>query len=374
MSKKKNDLTDKYRPKKLSEVIGQPSVVKAFTNAFKYKTIRQAYILAGNFGTGKTTVARIVAAMENCEEKGSSSDPCGKCRNCEQIFSGDSYDVKEMDAASKRGIDDIRSIHKELYQSPIECKTKYVIFDEAHSLSGYAAEAALKMIEEPPPHTRFILATTDFHKLKETIRSRCIPWRFGKVNWMEILTHLKDISTKEELNVEENALRLIARSSKGSVRDSLKNLQAAIDYCGEEEITLENAKNALGTIDDALYFELINSFIELDAIKSYRIINEILKDGREAKSVMNDLFDYLTNLLLVKACKKDLACLTLSEEEVKKYSHQGKVIKGDTLIRMMNFLHEVGDGLNKNVDPVNLFNKFFVQSLMLNKKNKNGEN
>ena len=180
-----------------------------------------------------------------------------KYEKMEQIFTGNSFDVKELDAASHRSVDDIRSIHKDLYQTPIQCRFKYVIIDEVHSLTNIAEEAALKMIEEPPDHTRFILCTTDPHKLKDTIHSRCILWAFNKVSWTEIYNHLCNIAKKENLEYEEMALKTMAKMAKGSVRDSLQNLQTVVNYVGSDKITDQQTREALGTIDEKLYFDLV---------------------------------------------------------------------------------------------------------------------
>ncbi len=354
-------LSIKYRPKKLSEVIGQPVIVQAFNNAIKNKTLHHAYILAGAYGSGKTTVARIVAATENCEKAFSS--PCGKCRNCKEIFEGKSIDVKEVDAASNRGIEDIRAIHKDIYLCPIQCRTKYIILDEGHSLTGYAAEAALKMIEEPPDHVRFILCTTDPHKLKDTIHSRCILWTFNKISWMEIYTHLCNIAKKEELECEEAALKTMAKMAKGSVRDALQNLQTVVNYVGEEKITDEQTRQALGTINEKLYFDLIEAIIAKDVSKCYQIINEIFKTGKEAGVVIKDMYAYLNNLLKAKFCKNDLSSFSLTEDEAKRYLYQTKKMEGDLIIKMMNLMNKIGFSISVNLNPQDVFDQFAIETI-----------
>ena len=311
----------KYRPKKLSEVIGQPVVVKAFGNAFKYKTLHHAYILAGKFGTGKTTVARILAAMENCEH-GNNNEPCGVCKNCVEIFNGNSFDIREMDAASNRGIDDIRQLKKEIYQSPLECRTKYIIIDEAHSLTKEGAESALKMIEEPPAKVRFILATTDPHKLKDTIQSRCITWKFNKVGWTELYNHIKSIATKEGIKVDDAALKICAKSSQGSVRNSLQNLQTMINYVGCGNITVEDAKESLGAVDEKLYFDLMDSIASADASKALYYVNYILMDGKDIGTIINGINTHISHLLKARILQKDLSQFSFSEDESKKYCEQ----------------------------------------------------
>jgi len=367
-------LTIKYRPKKLSEVIGQPVVVKAFTNAFKFHTLHHAYILAGNYGCGKTTVARIIAATENCEKHG--KDPCGKCDNCREIFDGKSLEIKEIDAASQGGADNIRELHKELYQCPVHCNTRYVIIDEAHSLTPQAAEASLKMIEEPPKSVRFILCTTEPQAFKPTIHSRCITWSFNKVSWSEIFKHLQKISDEEKLSYDIKALRIAAKYAKGSVRDGIQNLQTMINYVGEDKITIESAREALGVIDEKLYFDLVEGVIKCSSIKCFRSINQMFKDGKESKVVVDGVFEHLNNLLLVLACKNknDLLQFDFSEEEIKRYLYQASNVKGDMILRMMNLLNEVVFGIEYSLSPDKLFNKFAVECILSQKQQKTKSN
>lgn len=357
----------KYRPKSLSEVIGQPVVVKAFTNAFKHKTLHHAYILAGNLGSGKTSTARILAAMENCE-KGSTLEPCNQCVNCKEIFNGNSFDVRELDAASGGNIDDIRALRKEVYQSPVNCRVKYVIIDECHSLSRDAAEASLKMIEEPPSRVRFILCTTNPQALKDTIHSRCILWKFNKVAWIDLFNHLKNISAKENIEYDEIALRMAAKTSKGSVRDSLQNLQTMINYVGQGKLTSDVAKEALGIVDYNSYFNLINSIIKEDMVGSFQIINNILRDGKEIGIIIDDIYNYLDNLMKVKVCKNNLEYLDFNEEEEKRYIYQSGKLLISSILKMMNFMGEICFGLEYNLDPQVLLNKFVVQSILVQKK------
>jgi DNA polymerase III subunit gamma/tau len=366
-------LVTKYRPKKLSDVIGQQVVVKAFTNAFKANNMHHAYILAGAWGTGKTTVGRIVAAMENCE-KGRTLEPCGECNNCKQIFSGKSFDVKEIDAASNRGVDDIRQLHRDLYTCPTQCRKKYVILDECHSLTGIAAEASLKMIEEPPSFVRFILATTEPHRLKNTIHSRCIMWKFNKVNWTEIYSHLVDIATKEGIEYEEEALKIAARAAKGSVRDSLQNLQTMMNYVGKGKITSADAVESLGMVEQKMYFELFDAICNKNTLKCYQSINNILKNGKEAGAVIKDIYSHLDNLLISLACKSDLSSFSFSEDEIKKYCHQSSMFKGTSIIKIMNLMNYVNHGLTVNLDPQILLNKFALESIVVVRQAENKNN
>lgn len=356
-------LSIRYRPKKLSDVIGQPVVVKAFQNAFKHKNLHHAYILAGKFGTGKTTVARIIAAMENCV-KGCTQEPCGECKNCIQIFEGSSFDVKEMDAASNRGVDDIRQLKQVIYQSPLECRTKYIIIDEAHSLTREGAEAALKMIEEPPEKVRFILATTDPHKLKDTIHSRCIMWKFNEVSWIEMYEHLKNIATQENISYDDDALKICAKNARGSVRNSLQNLQTVLNYSGGGRIEIGEAKEALGAIDEKMYFDLIDSIAQCDASKALYYINQLLIDGKEVGLILNGLNTHISHLLKARMLKKDLSQFSFSEEESKRYCDQSDtMLSGHALLMMMKQLREISFGINYNLDPQAELEEFVITAI-----------
>jgi len=358
-------LVKKYRPTSLNDVVGQPVVVRGLKNAFKVGNLHHAYILAGKFGCGKTSIARIMAAMINCVD-GPSENPCGKCKNCKEIFSGKSYEVNEMDAASNRGIDDIRQLHKSLYTCPINYRKKIVIIDEAHSLTGTAAEAALKMIEEPPEHVMFFLVTTDPHLLKDTIQSRCIMWKLNSVNWLDIFNHLKNIADKENIEYEDESLKVAARAAKGSVRNSLQNLQIILDYSGDKIIGEKAAKEALGVVEQKAYFEFIDALLEGDSQKGFKCINNILRDGKESGVVVNDLYAHLHNLMLARIAPDSLGFFGLTDEEIKQYTYQtNKIVQGQFILNLMENLSTVSRDLKLNFDIQYLLNRYFVKGIVL---------
>ena len=325
--------------------------------------------VANGYINHNTTVARIVAAMENCKERG--KDPCGKCSNCKDIFSGKSYEVLEIDAGSSGKVDDIRELSKSLHHCPVECVTKYVIIDEAHSLTGSAAEASLKMIEEPPPYVRFILCTTEPQAFKPTIHSRCILWTFNKVPRHDIYRHLQMISKKEELDYEDKALQIAAKYAKGSVRDAIQYLQTIINYVGEEKITTESAIEALGVIDESLYFDLVDAIIAKSPFRCFQAINRMFCDGKEAKVILGGVHEHLNNLLVMRTCRNELDAFDFTQEEVKRYVHQNSKIcagGGNALIKIMNLLSQVSFGVEYSLNPAQLFNKFAVQSVLIMKE------
>ncbi len=311
-----------------------------------------------------TSMSRILAAMDNCE-KGPSIDPCGTCKTCLSIFTGKSIDVKEIDAASNRGIDDIRDLKDEIRFAPVECRKKYVIIDEAHSLTGFAAEAALKMIEEPPDHVRFILATTEPQSLKSTILSRCIMLRFTQVSSPILLEHLLLVAKNENVDYDEDALKLAVRSSNGSVRDSLQRLQVLINYAGEEKITKELAKEALGVIDQALFIQFIDAICNQQAPEGFHVVEKLLECGSTAKEITDGLHNHLCNLMLSIASKGDLSNLGFTDEDGKKYIHQAKTIGLELVLEMMSLVEsQINRPLFFNMNPQELLNKFVVLSII----------
>jgi DNA polymerase III subunit gamma/tau len=363
-------LATKYRPKNVSEIIGQDVAVTAVTNAFKSKTLHHAYVFAGKYGCGKTTMARVLAAMENCK-KGATLEPCGECENCVPIFAGKSTDVKEMDAASHRGIDDIRAIRDDIRYAPISCRIKYIIIDEAHSLTGQAAEAALKMIEEPPEHVRFILCTTDPHLLKDTIHSRCIMFKFHKVSWHILYEHLQKIATTEGLECDDDALRVAARTADGSVRNALQNLQTMVNYVAGGKVTHDAAKQVLGAIDENLFFHLIDAIINGKAPKAIQVIDMLMRDGRQSTEALEGMYGHLRNLMLNLTCANSIEQFDYTEDEVKRYGHQAKQVGLELTLEMMSLLVDVNRGLIVNVDPQVLLEKYVIDSIVAKRKKDN---
>lgn len=360
-------LSVKHRPRNLEDIIGQEVAIKSIKHAFEHKSLHHAYIFAGKFGCGKTTMARVLAAMFNCR-KGPTSVPCNECDNCIAIFQGKALDVKEIDAASNRGIDDIRALKEEVRYSPIEGQKKIVIIDEAHSLTDKAAEAALKIIEEPPPHVIFILCTTDPHMIIETIHSRCLTLKFYKVNWSQIHQHLIKVAEKEQTIIDDDALKLCARSAGGSVRNALQNLQSLINYKGDKDITFDDAKLVLGAIDENLYFKMVTSLIDTNAPQGFQVIEQILSDGRDAAQALDGLYAHLRKLLLAKTCPKDLSSFGFTEEDAKRFSYQSSQSGLELIMEMMSLTMDVSRGLNFNLDPQTLFEKLFVDSVIAKRR------
>jgi DNA polymerase-3 subunit gamma/tau len=365
-----NVLALKYRPTKLTDLIGQDSVTTTLTNAFKDKDIYTCLVFAGNFGCGKTSAARILAAMENCAD-GPTLEPCGHCKMCRDIFAGDSIDVREVNAASHNGIDDIRNIADFVGSGPLLARTKYVIFDEVHALSRQAVESALKVLEEPPEGVRFVLCTTDLHKLKATIQTRCMPFRFTKVPWPQIAEHLKSIAALEKISVDDASLKIAAKLSDGSVRNSLRNLQLLKTYAGQKPITVDIAQQALGAIDDNNWFILMDAIIDRDATSGIKIIQELFSKGLDVAQILNGLTEHLRTMLLLGTVKNTSGLLYLSEEEKKQYVHRisrMSIYLVDLVIEMISLLQDVHRGITLNIHAQTLLEQFLIKSMIRRKQ------
>jgi DNA polymerase III subunit gamma/tau len=309
-----------------------------------------------------TSAARILAAMENCET-GRTLEPCGKCKMCREIFSGTSTDVREINAASANGIDDIRNVEDFVSSHPLLARVKYCLFDECHAWSRQAAESALKVFEEPPEGVRFVLCTTDLHKLKATIQSRCMPFRFVKVPWQTIAEHLNNIAKKEGFAVEEAALKIASRLSDGSVRNSLRNLQLMVNYAGGANVTAEVAQRALGAIDDNHWYTLIDAIASMDASVGMKTIQKLLNQGQDIGQILDGLTEHLRTLMVLTSCTNTAGLIFLSEEEKKRYIDQTTRVSIDLVVEMISLLYEVNRGITFNVNPQVLMESFIIKSM-----------
>jgi DNA polymerase III subunit gamma/tau len=356
-------LSIKYRPKKLSDIVGQDVVVRILINSFKEKNWHRAYILEGLFGCGKTSIARIMAAMENCVNA-PTTEPCGECEPCKAIFEGKFIDVKELDAASNGGVDNIRSLHDEIGFCPIHGKIKYIIIDEAHGLTGYAADAALKMIEEPPDHARFLLCTTEPESFKSTIPSRCITLNFRKIKWDILYQHLINIANQEKMDYEEGAIKVAAQFADGSCRNALQNLQTILSYAGTEKITTEMARDALGAIDNTLYYQFVHNILSVNAPEVMKGANQLLVQGSNAGKVIQGLTNYLRNLQLYLVGGEESVSGWLTDEELKKMQSHAQKAKPTLIYNFLKLIVEMRKGLEVNISAQALLESFSVGAMM----------
>jgi len=290
----------KYRPKTFAEIVGQEYTVKILTNAIASGMISHAYLFTGPRGTGKTTMGRLLAKAVNCQNR-KQYEPCNQCESCQEINKGNSIDLIEIDAASNRGIDEMRELKNGIRFVPTKSKYKVFIIDEAHMLTNPANNALLKTLEEPPSHAIFVLATTEIYKMIPTIISRCQRFDFRKLRIEEIVKRLETILKKEKIEYEEPALFLIAREATGSIRDAESLLDKVISFSGKNQpIKKEMVKKLLGNVEIELITQFVKYLSEKDAKKAVSFLNESIDKGVNLQQFIKALNSYLREILLLK--------------------------------------------------------------------------
>lgn len=295
----------KYRPQTLEEVVGQEHVKKALANAIKLNKISHAYLFTGPRGTGKTSTARILAKSLNCVD-GPTVKPCGKCASCIDITNSTPLDVIEIDAASNRSVNDAQNILEKIQYAPVNGKYKIYIIDEVHMLTVQAFNALLKTLEEPPENVVFILATTEVHKVLDTIKSRCQRFDFKRITTDDIVKHLKHIAKLEKINIEDDAVLTIAKNAAGGMRDSLALLDQLSVLDTEKAITTEDINTLLGRISFDILNRLSESIINSNPNEAIEILEEVYNSGNEPSQILLNLLNYFKNLLIIKNCKSEL--------------------------------------------------------------------
>lgn len=288
-----------YRPQKFCEVVGQQHIVKTLQNAIKLNKVAHAYLFCGPRGTGKTTLAKIMAKALNCEN-GPTIEPCDECEICKGIQKGTMADVVEIDAASNNGADDIRALRDSVKYLPSVGKYKVYIIDEVHMLSNAAFNALLKTLEEPPKHVIFILATTEPYKLPNTILSRCQRFDFQSLSIEDLVKRLKIVTQEEHLKITEEAIFQIASSAEGGMRDALSLLDQTVSFSVNEEITLEDVLAVSGNVSYKQLCLLLTSCLDSDGTKALQVLDQVLKEGKEIPRIINDLILFLRDVLLYK--------------------------------------------------------------------------
>ena len=339
----------KYRPRIFEEVVGQKPIVQTLQNAIKQGRIAQAYIFSGMRGVGKTTVARILAKALNCR-LGPTPTPCNDCESCKAINEDRSVDVLEVDGASSRKVEDIGPIRDTAKYRPIHSRYKVIIIDEVHMLSGHAFNALLKTLEEPPPQTVFIFATTEFHSVPPTIVSRCQHFEFKKISQKDIVNHLLDVAQKEKITISPYGLSLIAEAADGSLRDAQSLLDQSVAFSGEV-ISDEDLKEILGVISKDILFECSSLILEQRPAGVFLLVEKIVEKGYDLRFFAKQLIQHFRNLLLARSLTNLKDILPLSAEELDQLKEEAGKASAEEILRYLLALQQSEPGLRYSSHP-----------------------
>src|SRR6202023_1738624 len=339
----------KWRPQTFADVVGQQHVTRTLANAVQSGRVAHAYIFSGARGVGKTTTARILAKALNCS-KGPAAEPCNECDSCGEIGLGNSLDVIEIDAASNRGIDQIRELREMVRYAPAGGRYKVVILDEAHALTGEASNALLKTLEEPPDKVIFIMATTEPENLADTIRSRSQHFHFCALSFGEITARLEEIAQKENLKIDAGALAVISRMAEGSMRDALSLLEQARAYCGEV-ITNDEVRELLGVVPDDALATLVSAIAEGSADQALGLIHTFQKEGRNLQYFCREAIRHMRNLLIAKVCGADSDLIAATVDQRPALAETAALFSEEDLTRFFQILLQTDDDLRRKPDP-----------------------
>jgi DNA polymerase III subunit gamma/tau len=339
----------KYRPQTFREIVGQQHVTRTLANAINSNRVAHAYIFSGVRGVGKTTSARILAKALNCV-KGPTAEPDGTCDSCREISAGTSLDVLEIDAASNRGIDQIRELREMVRYAPASSRYKVVILDEAHQLTDEASNALLKTLEEPPERVVFILATTRAEDLVETIKSRAQLFQFRALSFKEIADEIERIAREEKLTIEPGAVAVLARAAEGSLRDGLSLLEQAIAYSGEG-ITDAQVRELLGVVAESVLDSLVEAISEQSAEMALSLVHRLIGDGQNLQHFCREAIRHFRNLLVARVCGVDSDLVAAPEDERPRLAEQAARFSEEDLTRFFNTLLATDADLRRAPDP-----------------------
>ncbi len=339
----------KWRPQTFSDLVGQSHVTSTLANAIKNDRVAHAYIFSGARGVGKTTAARILAKALNCV-KGPTAQPCGECDSCKEIAAGTSLDVIEIDAASNRGIDQIRELREMVRYAPAASRSKVVILDEAHMLTGEASNALLKTLEEPPDRVIFVMATTQPEDLEDTIRSRSQHFHFRALTFAEITGRLAEIAQKENLKIEVGAMAVIARMAEGSLRDALSLLEQARAYCGDV-IPDKEVRELLGVVPEDSLNELVEAIAEGSADRALGLVHTFQKEGRNLQHFCREAIRHMRNLLIARVSGADSDLIAATADQRPALAKAAAQFTEEDLTRFFQILLQTDDDLRRKPDP-----------------------
>ena len=340
-------LSLKYRPQTFDEVVGQEHITQTLKNAFKKDRVSQAYLFTGPRGVGKTTTARLVAKALNCMK--SPGEPCNKCSNCIEITDGRNMDVLEIDGASNRGIEEIRSLREAIQYAPINSKFKIFIIDEVHMLTTPAFNALLRTLEEPPEHGKFILATTDIYKVPATIISRCQRFDFNSITVHSIGKQIKYVLDKEKIEIDNDSLRIIAQKADGSMRDALSILDQVIAYSGNK-ISIESVTKVLGLIPTDVYFNILDAIRTKNGKVLIDLLSEVKSKGMPVQEFISGLNRHIRNMM-VATIEKGLDVFELNIDLKKQYEEVAKLWNIRDLLRISKVIVDIEPQVKRAIQP-----------------------
>lgn len=350
-----------WRPRRFDEVVGQEQTVTALKNSVRMKQTSHAYLFAGPRGTGKTSLAKILARAVNCESP-QDGEPCNQCPTCRDILSGNFMDVIEIDAASNRGIDEIRDLREQVKILPAQGRKKVYIIDEVHMLTTEAFNALLKTLEEPPENVMFILATTEVQKIPATILSRCQKYNFLRLSLEQIVRRLREVASREEIEISEEALELIARRANGGMRDALGMLDQILSYRGKV-VSREDVMQVLGIVDDTLLADLFQSVLEQQPASVVEKLSQALTQGKEPRQIAREGALYLRDVLMYALLKEKADFQLVGESVLPRVKQQAQRMERRCLMRALQSLMDLSERLRFGEEPRFLLEMEFLNLL-----------